>query len=173
MIIIDDFVEDKRLLKQIEVNKEEFFSDNGNYYWWNGWWDSPANTLKKRLIKYLWSDKSPYKPLTISGFEYWTGQFGPDKGSDYLNMHLDKDEALWKDTGEISSPIIGTVFYPIEMEIEGAEVYQGRGPRAFVAALEPLLHHFLRRVKVVQREQRRVVHGVHALVLFFFQMPSR
>ena len=34
-------------------------------------------------------------------------------------MHLDKDENLWKETGEISSPIVGTVFYPIQMEIEG------------------------------------------------------
>jgi predicted 2-oxoglutarate/Fe(II)-dependent dioxygenase YbiX len=34
-------------------------------------------------------------------------------------MHLDKDEALWKSTGEISSPIVGTVFYPVEMDIDG------------------------------------------------------
>ena len=119
MIIIDEFVKDVSLLQDIEANKEEFFSDNGNYYWWSGWWDSPADTLKKKLIQYMWSDNSPYKPVTVSGFEYWTGQFGPDQGSDYLNMHLDKDEALWKETGEISSPIIGTVFYPVEMEIEG------------------------------------------------------
>jgi len=37
MIIIDDFVQDSTLLKEIEVNKDEFFSDNGNYYWWDGW----------------------------------------------------------------------------------------------------------------------------------------
>lgn len=119
MIIIDDFVQDSTLLREIELNKDEFFSDNGNYYWWDGWWASPEDSLKKRLIKYLWSDKSPHSPVTIRGFEYWTGQFGPDAGSDYLNMHVDKDEALWKDTGEISSPIVGTVFYPVPMDIEG------------------------------------------------------
>lgn len=119
MIIIDDFVKDSRLLKEIDNNKKHFFSDNGNYYWWEGWWSSPPNSLKKRLINYLWADNSPYPSVTIGGFEYWTGQFGPDAGSDYLNMHVDKDEALWKETGEISSPIIGTVFYPVPMDIEG------------------------------------------------------
>jgi len=119
MIVIDNFVRDYSLLKEIEENKEEFFADNGNYYWWDGWWASPEDTVKKRLIKYLWADRSPYDSVTISGFEYWTGQFGPDKGSDYLNMHLDKDEALWKSQGELSSPIVGTVFYPVPMDIEG------------------------------------------------------
>ena len=51
MIIIDEFVKDVSLLQDIEANKEEFFSDNGNYYWWSGWWDSPADTLKKKLIQ--------------------------------------------------------------------------------------------------------------------------
>jgi predicted 2-oxoglutarate/Fe(II)-dependent dioxygenase YbiX len=34
-------------------------------------------------------------------------------------MHLDKDEALWKSEGVVKAPIIGTVFYPVEMDIEG------------------------------------------------------
>ncbi len=49
MIIIDDFVQDSTLLREIEVNKDEFFSDNGNYYWWDGWWASPENSLKKKI----------------------------------------------------------------------------------------------------------------------------
>ena len=53
----------------------------------------------------------------------------------------------------------------VEVEVQRPEVHEGRGSRVFVAALEPLLHHFLRRVKVVQREQRRVVHGVHGVGL--------
>ncbi len=95
MIIIDNFVEDKRLLKQIEVNKEEFFSDNGNYYWWNGWWESPADTTKKKLIQYLWSYNSPYTPVTIPGSEYVTGQFGTHHEYASHNIPLDQDTALW------------------------------------------------------------------------------
>ena len=119
MIVIDNFIKDKALLKEIELNKDSFFADNGNYYWWDGWWNTPDNSLKKRLIAYIWRDHSPYHRVGLDGFEYWTGQFGPDAGSDYLNMHLDKDETLWKETGELSSPIIGTVFYPVEMDIDG------------------------------------------------------
>ena len=119
MIVIDNFVKDKALLQEIEDSKEQFFNDNGNYYYWNGWWNSPANSVKKRLIEYIWGENSPHEPIALDGFEYWTGQFGEGRSSDYLNMHLDKDEKLWADKQELSSPIIGTVFYPIEMDIEG------------------------------------------------------
>lgn len=119
MIVIDNFIKDQDLLMDLELNKEYLFSDNGSYYWWNGWWNSPDNTLKKRLICYIWRDYPLYKSVSLDGFEYWTGQYGEGKGVSNLNMHLDKDEALWKSTGEIKSPIIGTVFYPVEMDIEG------------------------------------------------------
>ena len=33
MIIIDDFIQDKTLLKEID-NDNTFFTENGNYTWW-------------------------------------------------------------------------------------------------------------------------------------------
>lgn len=119
MIVIDNFIKDPAFLKQLEENKKQLFSDNGGYYWWDGWWNSPDDTIKKQLISYIWRDYPLYPSVALDGFEYWTGQYGEGKGITALNMHLDKDEELWKSKSELSSPIIGTVFYPVEMDIEG------------------------------------------------------
>ena len=53
MIIIDDFIKDEALLDEI-ANDENFFGPNGRFMWWDGWWNSPTDTLKKELSnKYL------------------------------------------------------------------------------------------------------------------------
>ena len=36
MIVIDDFIQDKRLLEIISTD-ETFFGPNGNFMWWDGW----------------------------------------------------------------------------------------------------------------------------------------
>jgi hypothetical protein len=128
MIVIDDFVKDHSLLNDIE-NDSTFFSQNSQYMWWDGWWNSPANTLKKRLIKYIWGEYSPMSSIETSGFEYWTGQYGEGSIFQGLNPHFDKDESLWDETKTLSTPIIGTVFYPIKMDIDGGylEIHSKEG----------------------------------------------
>jgi len=37
MIIVDDFIKDKTLLANI-ANDRKFFDNNGQYYWYDGWW---------------------------------------------------------------------------------------------------------------------------------------
>ena len=118
MIIIDDFVQDTDLLTEID-NDPTFFTGNGQFKWWDGWWNSEANTVKKRLIEYIWRYNSPDKGYDISGFEYWTGQYGPAKPNKNLGNHYDKDELHFKQTGEIVRPIVGTVFYPINAPFKG------------------------------------------------------
>ena len=127
MIIVDDFIKDGGLLSEL-ANDTEFFNDNGQYMWWGGPWNSPASTLKQRLIEEIWIKNSPwdfprYEPIILSGFEYWTGQYSSpeveDGRNDNLIMHYDKDEPLWNETGEVVTPIIGTVFYPVPMDIDG------------------------------------------------------
>ena len=133
MIIIDDFIKNEQLLKDIS-NDEHFFGPNGDFHWWGGWFrngeendvhGSPeANTLKKQLIEEIWRWNSPwdfprYNPLYLSGVEYWTGVYGPDKPNKNLGNHYDKDELHYKRTGEIVRPLIGTVYYPKEMDIDG------------------------------------------------------
>ena len=52
MIVIDDFIKDQELINAVEADKD-FFGPNGNYMWWDGWWNSPADTLKKQIIKII------------------------------------------------------------------------------------------------------------------------
>ena len=143
MIIIDDFIKNEQLLKDIS-NDEHFFGPNGDFHWWGGWFrdgdqtkthGSPeATTLKKQLIEEIWRWNSPwdfprYEPLYLSGVENWTGVYGSDKPNKNLGNHYDKDELHFKRTGEIVRPLMGTVFYPKEMDIDGGylEIYSN-GP---------------------------------------------
>ena len=110
MIVIDDFIKDQELINAVEADKD-FFGPNGNYMWWDGWWNSPADTLKA------------YN-------KYWTGVYGDGHPNTSLIQHFDKDEAHWEATGgvnggEIRKPIMGTIYYPKDHSFDGGflEVY--------------------------------------------------
>ena len=129
MIIIDDFIKDEQLLNDIE-NDKSFFGPNGDFMWWDGWWNSEADTVKKRLIEYMWKWHSPWdfprhNSITeLVGFEYWTGVYGDGHPNTSLVQHYDKDEEHWQATGgkkggEIVTPVIGTIFYPKQHSFDG------------------------------------------------------
>ena len=119
MIIIDDFVKDPMLLHDIQ-DDPVFFGRNGQYMWWNGWWNTEATSPKQRLIEYIWNYNCPVgESFIISGFEYWTNQFEAGSDSVKLDLHFDKDEELWDTKKELHTPLMGTVFYPIPMDIDG------------------------------------------------------
>lgn len=124
MIIVDDFIKDESLLKELQEDTQ-FFENNGQYMWWGGPWNSKASTLKQRLIEELWIKNSPwdfprYNSIQLEGFEYWTGQYSADDDKLHeLNIHFDKDENLWNTEGKLVTPIIGTVYYPVPMDIDG------------------------------------------------------
>jgi hypothetical protein len=129
MIVIDDFIKDKRLLDIISTD-ETFFGPNGNFMWWDGWWNSEPNTIKKRLIEVMWKYHSPhdfprYESITgLVGFEYWTGVYGDGHPNTALGSHLDKDEEHWlatggNDGGEVHIPVMGTIFYPKQHDFDG------------------------------------------------------
>jgi len=127
ILVIDNFIKDQMLLDKIALD-DKFFVDPGKYYWWGGWWNTPSNSVKKELIQYIWRDHCPLREsFNISGFEYWTGiQSAEQDGfNNNLGMHIDKDEELWEKSGEIASPVIGTVYYPEQEEFEGGmlEIY--------------------------------------------------
>ena len=123
--VFDNFIEDPDLLKEIQED-QTFFNDPGVYYWWNAWFNTPADTLKKRLIEYIWKDNCPVrKSFNIAGFEYWTGIQTADTASRFKNNlgnHYDKDEAWFKKTGEIVTPVIGTVYYPAGQDFVGGDL---------------------------------------------------
>jgi len=128
ILVIDDFIKDKGLLKEISQDTN-FFNDPGIYYWWDGWWNGEAKTVKHRLIEAIWADNCPLtQPMSIRGFEYWTGiqTANTETGfSNNLGNHYDKDEELFAKTGEIVIPSMGTVYYPEQDKFEGGmlEIY--------------------------------------------------
>lgn len=126
MIIYDNFIQDPVLLQKLQ-NDASFWKDG--YHWWNGWWNEDATTVRHELINYIWRDHCMLNEgLQIQGFEHWVGvykegdnQVVENFGSNYhLKHHFDKDEDLWNSTGEVKSPIIGTVFYP-DPEVDNIE----------------------------------------------------
>lgn len=125
--VFDNFIKDESLLKEIQDNYQDIFKDPGNYKYWNGWWNTPANNTTKKVIEYVWGTHYPLSiPYNIDGFEYWTGiqtaKNVEDGWSDNLNIHFDKDEAWWKESGEIVSPIIGSVYYPAGQDFDGGDL---------------------------------------------------
>lgn len=122
ILVIDDFIQDQELLKKIRDDKT-IFADPGIYYYWEGWWESPANTVKKSLIKYVWGDNCPLNmTFDVFGFEYWTGiQSAEDDNPflDNLGLHYDKDEALFSETGKLQTTMFSTVYYPEQKEFSG------------------------------------------------------
>ena len=130
LLIIDNFIEDKKLLKDIQEEENFFPKDmgkdprqlkTGNIYhnadskvfspwmFWDGWWNSPANTNKKKLIQLIWEDHLPCNKEEIVGFEYWTRNYNPGQ---YLPVHLDEDTFLYERNGEFRCPVLGAVYYP-------------------------------------------------------------
>ena len=46
--VFDNFIQDEKLLAEIEQNKELIFKDPGVYKYYEGWWKSPENTTTKK-----------------------------------------------------------------------------------------------------------------------------
>jgi len=126
MIIIDDFIQDKRLLTKIALDNR-FWAEG--YHWWGGWWNEDITSIRHELITYIYRDNCPLKDsFGIQGFEHWTGIYSANDGKVVENLggryhlkhHFDKDEDLWHAKGQVNSPRIGTVFYP-DPEIDNIE----------------------------------------------------
>ena len=123
--VFDDFL-DEGMLNEIK-NDPTFFQDPGIYYYWKGPWNGqPADTLKKRLIEKLWLTGSPLSiSFPVHGFEYWTGIQTRNVETGFKNVlanHYDKDEAWFEKTGEVRTPVIGTVYYPGIEEWTGGDL---------------------------------------------------
>ena len=119
MIVLDNYIKDKILLNKIKNNS--VFLETG-FMWWDGWWSSSCNTLKKNLIEYIWKDNSPCFYENIKGFEYWCNTLKKGQG---LPIHFDKDENIYEDTKKIVGPTVGCIYYPFDNHIEGGylEIY--------------------------------------------------
>lgn len=127
IVVIDNFIQDPEFLREIEDNLEDIFRDPGDYKWWNGWWNSEPINITQRLIQKVWDENCPVNAsYSISGIEYWTGiqscAATDDVWQDFLILHRDKDEELWRDTKEVVGPEIGTIYYPPGQDFEGGNL---------------------------------------------------
>lgn len=79
------------------------------FMFWDGWWRSPADTVKKRMIKNLVEKRLTIPLEKICGIEYWTRTFSPNQ---FLYWHVDEDTYQYKIDGGFNCPILGFVYYP-------------------------------------------------------------
>ena len=50
--VFDNFIQDEKLLAEIEQNKASIFKDPGVYKYYEGWWNSPEDNTTKKIIEY-------------------------------------------------------------------------------------------------------------------------
>ena len=138
MVVIDDFIKDQSLLDEIK-NSKSFFADPGygvkvpnqkdpnwNRMWWDGWWNSPADTTKKKLIEYIFrhnplaqTESIQQKIKNGAGFEYFTYKLGPSEDFDELENHLTHDLVAWDQSQKFTPPAYGCVYFPILHPVAG------------------------------------------------------
>lgn len=124
IVVIDNFIKDETFLQALKDNQDDIFRDPGVYKWWDGWWSTPPKNLTQLLINKVWTDGCPItEQFDISGIEYWTGIQSTDGNwNDHLIMHTDKDEELWRTTGRVVGPAIGTIYYPPGQDFDGGNL---------------------------------------------------
>jgi len=131
MIVLDDFLDKDLYLKTLEDSDfypesmgdgDKIAEELNNYHYeqascyapymfWDGWWRSPANTLKKQIVQNIWGSRLAYQHDDILGFEYWTRTYNPGQ---YLQTHVDEDTFLYARDKIFTGPITGSVLYGCE-----------------------------------------------------------
>jgi hypothetical protein len=102
--------EDK-IAAHLMMYHEESSSCYSPFMFWDGWWRSPADTLKKQVIKQIWSENMEWPCEDVLGFEYWTRSYSPGQ---YIDAHVDEDTFLYKKNKSFQGPILGCIYYGIE-----------------------------------------------------------
>lgn len=125
MIIFDNFITQKKHFESI--SKSPFWEDQ-SYYWHS--MDNLDKGIGSWVVqKILQTSARNFFPFEKAcGFEYWPGvishedellDVGIDGENYHLNIHVDKDEILYEETGEFSFPLFGAILYFLEEDIEG------------------------------------------------------
>ena len=91
MIVIDNFIQDEVLLAAIE-NDKDFFGPNGNYTWWDGWFNSGV---------------------------YGPNEGVQELGTHFDKDELHWERTGGSEGGEVLRPEIGTVYYPKDVPFTG------------------------------------------------------
>jgi hypothetical protein len=81
------------------------------YMFWDGWWKSPADTLKKRVIQKIWENNLQYPVEDIAGIEYWTRTFHINQ---YHDTHVDMDTFLYQKEKIFQGALCSSVYYGLD-----------------------------------------------------------
>jgi hypothetical protein len=100
--------DEDRIASELNSYHDEQASCYAPYMFWHGWWSSPVNTIRKRVIKEIWESNLPIPVSDVLGFEYWTRTFGPGQ---FLGPHVDEDTFLYQDKKIYNGPETGCVYY--------------------------------------------------------------
>jgi len=131
------------------------------YMFWNGWWRSETNTLKKKIIKLIWEDNLNFPLNDILGIEYWTRTFSAGQ---YLDNHVDEDTFLYAEKKIFSGPILGSIYYGCENENGGfLEIHKNKLKDNTLNALES--ENIKQHVSSLEEKERLAYKG-NRLIIF-------
>ena len=115
MLVIDNFIKDKKYLKILK--DEKTWDGFPKYNWWDGWWVSKPRNLMEKVIETIWKKFGSFEN-TVAGFEYWTNT-NSEKGNQSLEWHKDKDEKLFETTRKFLTCSDGLILYVCVENLEG------------------------------------------------------
>jgi hypothetical protein len=98
----------EKIATELNSYHDEKASCFAPYMFWEGWWLSGADTLRKKVIRELWGNRLPAPQDEILGFEYWTRTYLPGQ---YLDVHVDEDTFLYAGSKTFSGPFAGGIWY--------------------------------------------------------------
>lgn len=103
MIVVDNYISDSYLLKEItdDTNWEHSIDFN-----WKNKQDNSKNIFETIADK-IWFDYTP--DIIYEGYEYWTHSLTKDSYT--VDWHKDKDEHKYKTKGILSHPFRGCIYY--------------------------------------------------------------
>lgn len=152
---------EEKIASQINSYHDEKADCFAPYMFWDGWWRSEANTLKKKVVQKIWEDNLEYPLEDILGIEYWTRTF--QKGQ-YLDCHVDEDTFLYQREKIFSGPICGSVYYAIDNENGGfLEIHNKEIPEKTHLALE---HNNIKKYTVDISLRERIAYKGNRLIIF-------
>lgn len=189
MILIDDFL-DKNLYSEVLGDSSFFPESMGSderlavtptqyhdsqvncfapFMFWDGWWRSEANTLRKRIVQKIWENNLPCPKKEIVGFEYWTRTHMPGQ---FLDVHVDEDTFMYVDHKVFTGPFSGSVYYGIDnrqggfLEIHRTALIDGTPEAIEWVKFEPVLSPIEERERIAYKGNRLIIfdagHVIHS-----------
>lgn len=133
------------------------------YMFWDGWWSSPPNTLRKKVIQEIWDKpgRIPFPLHQVKGFEYWVRTFSPGQ---YLRVHVDEDTFLYAKENVYNAPSLGCVWYGTTeasgggfLELHESSLSPGGLNSLERNVIDPLLSPIERRERIAYKPNRVVI----------------